>query len=221
MSFESYKTRMKSTGKNPVDYSKNNTKQSNVQMIMNSPTRRSIKINNDVTEHDCLVTDINSYELREFLMLPDTVIHKGDYLHYENFTYLVTKPTANEDFPKVTAQLCNFEFPIAETIEEVITGYTATGRPLYETVAKYITKPSVMTAKIYSTLDNSSVPLPDGAMSILLPYSDILPEQNKTITVHHSQYKIVDLIYQNTLVIEDITRGYVEIRLQRESNTNG
>lgn len=226
MSYESYRERMRANGGNIVDSTKLTTKRSQLKEITTSPLRADVYLNLDETNrYMCIPRDINTYEIRKFLFTPDTKIYKGDYIGFDGFTYLVIGANTSDTHPLATAQLCNFSIPVkTETIYDKtqVIGKESNGRPIYKSETVTITKPCVMTAKIYSTADNSSVPLPDGSMSVLLPYviNDPLPELNQKITYEQSQYKVTDLIYQNVVYFGDVKKGYVEIRLQREANTN-
>lgn len=220
MSIESYKKRMLVTGNTPILEVKNSTQKSNYDAIMHSPTRKSVKINDELEDKYCLVTDIDSYEIRQFLFLPNTVVNKGTYIHYEDYVYLVVKGTSNEDFPKVNALVCNFQFPIKKTVIREVVGKLPNGRPDIRDIESVITIPSVMSGKIYSTLDNSSLPLPEGVQSILIPFRDELPEINQNLMVYNSQYRITEVLPQ-ILIRNNEVIGYFEIRLQRESNENG
>lgn len=228
MSYESYRERLKANGGNVVDSTKLTTKRSQVKEITTSPLRADVYLNLDEADrHMCIPRDVNTYEIRKFLFTPDTKIYKGDYIGFDGFTYLVIGANTSDTHPLATAQLCNFNIPVkTETVVNYsinsIVERESNGRPIYPSQTITTTKPCVMTAKIYSTADNSSVPLPDGSMSVLLPYiaNDPLPELNQKITYEQSQYKVTDLIYQNVVSFGEVKKGYVEIRLQREANTN-
>ena len=226
LNYNSYRERMRAKGGNIVESTKLTTKRSQLKEISNSPLRADVYLNlNEANRYMCIPRDIETYEIRKFLFTPDTKIYKGDYIGFDGFTYLVTSANTSDIHPLVTAQLCNFSIPVkTETIYDKtrIIGRESNGRPIYPSETTTTSKPCVMTAKIYSTADNSSVPLPDGSMSVLLPYvnNEPLPELNQIITYEQSQYEVTDLIYQNVVYFGDIKKGYVEIRLQRGSNTN-
>lgn len=225
MSYESYRARLRANGGSIAGATKLSTKHSLTQQIINSPSRADVYLNLDNSvKHMCIPSDIETYESRKFLFLPDTKIYKGDYISYDNFIYLVISHNTNDMSPQATARLCNYDFPIRSEVVKTgeIAGYHLNGKPISKTQTIYHTKPCVMTSKIYSSGENSSIPLPDGAMTIYLPFvvDDPLPELNQKITYRQSQYKVTDLIFQNVFKFDNVEKGYVEIRLQRESNTN-
>lgn len=225
MSYESYRARLRANGGSIKGASDLVSKHSLTQQILNSPSRADVYLNLDNTvKHVCIPTNVDTYETRKFLFLPDTKIYKGDYINYDSFIYLVISENRSSIDPQATARLCNYDFPLREETIKTgeIAGYHPNGKPIPKTKTIYHTKPCVMTSKIYSSAENSSIPLPDGAMTIYLPFvvDDHLPELNQKITYRQSQYKVTDLIFQNVFKFDNVEKGYVEIRLQRESNTN-
>lgn len=210
-------------GETSKDSYRNQTKELISDKIINSFDRYDVQINFE-DKQPCIVKDIENFKIRKFMFLPEAEIYLGDYIEHENFVYLALKQNTNDIFPYVECHHCNYEFPVrTETIKTVV-GKLENGRPRYETKTIEITKPSVMIGNVYSSSDNSSLPLPEGSMTIYLPYhtGDTLPELNFKITVEQSQYKVTDIIHQNVIHFHKLgyKKGYVEIRLQREANTN-
>lgn len=225
MSYESYRARLRANGGSIKGASDLSSRYSLTQQILHSPSRADVYLNlNNNIKHVCIPTNVDTYEIRKFLFLPDTKIYKGDYISYDNFIYLVMSDNRSSIDPQATARLCNYDFPLREETIKTgdIVGRLPNGKPIYKEKTIYHTKPCVMTSKIYSSAENSSIPLPDGAMTIYLPFvvDDPLPELNQKITYRQSQYKVTDLIFQNVFKFDNVEKGYVEIRLQRESNTN-
>lgn len=225
MSLESYKARLKSEGGSIQGSSSRLTKLTARQSIRLSPSRKDVHLNMDIeTPYPCLPSDIDTFETRRFLFEPDTPIYKGDYIQYEGHTYLITSHTIDDLYPQAIGEVCKYSFPLKVEETKTVIGKLENGRPKYEIQKKEITIPAVLTSKPYSTSDNDSIPLPDGSALIYFPYKegDKIPELNFKITHKHAQYKITDWTYDNVEKYEelDFEKGYIEIRLQREANTN-
>lgn len=225
MSIESYLARLNVQGGSIQGANSRVTKLTARQSIRLSPSRKDVHLNMNIDiAYPCLPSDINTFEIRRFLFEPDTPIYKGDYIQYEGFTYLITSHTTDDLYPQAIGEVCKYSFPLKTEETKTIVGKLENGRPKYEIERKEIVIPAVLTSKPYSTADNSSLPLPDGSAVIYFPYKqgDKLPELNFKITHKHSQYKITDWTYDNVERYEDIEyeKGYIEIRLQREANTN-
>ena len=145
-------------------------------------------------------------------------VNVGDYITYQEMTYLATDKVFNEVFPQLSGELCNTDFPIHTEERRIKIGTDAMDRPIYKTEIITISKPCVMTDKIYSQANNSPIPLPDGAIIVKLPYSEEAnhtPKVNSTVTIGENHYK-VSLISHEYVVNNS---GYIEVQLQRIPTT--
>lgn len=217
--FSTFRNRVQATGstvKESINYS---TKKQMVNYIMDSPSLKYVVIDMQETlPIPSIVTDIRTYRERLFLFLPDMNVNVGDYVTYQGMTYLATDKVFDDTYPQLTGELCNFEFPIHTEEKRVKIGTDAMGRPIYKTEIISITKPCVMTDKIYSQANNSPIPLPDGAIIVKLPYSTEVnhtPKVNAVVTFDDYQYKVS--LISKEFVVNDI--GFIEVQLQRIPTT--
>ena len=190
-----------------------------VNYMLDSPSLSYVYIDMQETlEIPCIASDVRTFYERRFLFLPDLSVNVGDYITYQNYTYLATDKVDNETYPQLFGELCNTEFPIHTEEEKVIVGTDAVGRPIYQTNVKTIVKPCVMSDKIYSQANNSPIPLPDGAVIIKLPYSseeNHIPKINSIVEVYQNTYQIATVSME--FVVNGV--GYIEVQLQRIPNT--
>jgi hypothetical protein len=216
--YKSYRDRVKASGETIQDAVIGTTKRQTTSFIMNSPSLKYVKLNDELITRPCIVSDKDSFDIRKFLFLPDTIINVGDYIHYDSFIYLATDRKRDEIYPELNGELCNESYKVAGGQTKQIIGYDEyTDRPKYSYIKEEYFVPCVMTTKSYSTADNSSIPLPDSSMIVKLPYIEgMYPKINAEFIHRGSQYQVTDVSYEN--VIASI--GYVEIRLRWEANTN-
>ena len=219
MSIESYLARLNVQGGSIQGASDRNTKLTIERMINDSQSRSTVGLHSKDNLHFSIVSDIDTYERRRFLFHPDTKTYKGDYIFHDNFTYLITEHTIDDKMPQSIAMVCNYDFPVrTENNEsEIIVGYEANGLPIYKTQKLTHTIPCAVTAKIYSQVDNSILPMPDGAITAYLPYrpDEPSPERDQEVVIHDAQYYVADIIKTNILKFSGIDKGYLELRLQR------
>lgn len=217
--YSSYRNRIINNGSSVAESVKSSSKRGMVNFILNSPSLSYVYLNMDETiPIPTIATDIDNFRERKFLFIPDMNINVGDYITHGDYVYLATSKTTDELFPQLFGKLCNAEFPIESKEIKVKVGTDSLNRPIYKTEKVVIAKPCVMSTKIYSQAENSAISLPDGAMTVLLPYSkdeSQLPKENQIILVYDSQYKVTTLNYTNVYR----EHGTVEIRLQREPNS--
>lgn len=213
MSYESYRARLNVYGGNIQNSTKKASKQSQKKMILNSPIRKFVKINDSEELYPCLPSDVDTFLIREFLFLPEFVMNRGDFIHYDNYTYLITEHNTSDITPVANAELCNDIFTLTFEGTKIIVGYNDFGQPIYDyTNPITYNVPCVLSTKIYSTVDNSPIPLPDGSIMIKMPYKiGQIPPINYIFTYHNDPYKVATIDYDN--VINGI--GFIEMRLQR------
>lgn len=221
MSFNSYKARLQSLGNNKQTSERAITKISAKNKILNSPSLSKVYLEKQLV--DCIVSDKTNYEIRTFLFLPDTEIYKGNYIEHQEQTYITIDHTLDDIYPQSFSYLCNFNFPIKTEEIKTIVGYTEQGRPKYDTQKNVITKPCAFSNKEFSNIKNESVSLPNGNAIVYIQYStnpEENPKINQEIKFREYKYKITDIRYDNILLFKGEEKGYLEIRLQREANSN-
>lgn len=215
MAYESYKARINSYGGNAQKSMSNITKHSQRQMILNSPTRKTVKINDLTTLNYCIVSDVDTYLKRRFLFLPDFTIDNGDYIQYEGFTYLVTERKISPEFPEAIGELCNFTFPIVVAGTKTSSGVDDFGRPIsYTTNDKIYNLSCVLKTKdnLTNSIDNSPIPLLEGTMTVKMKYfPNIIPKINYEFTYRNEKYQVVNIFYDG--VINE--KGFIEVRLNK------
>lgn len=213
LSYESYKARINAYGGNIQESTSRASKYSQEQQILHSPSLKYVKINDEVTLRPCIVSDVETFDIRKFLFIPETKILKGEYIHYENYVYLVTKHNTDDIYPEAIGELCNSLFTLTLEGQRVEVGRDDFNRPIYDfTDSTTYNIPCVLSTKIYSTVDNSPMPLPDGSIMIKIPYKiGQIPPINYTFDYRGNPYKVTTIEYDN--VINE--KGFIEMRLQR------
>lgn len=212
--FDAYKARVNSSGASMRDAIQNHTKREAVNNIMSSPTLSYVRLNYNVDSTPVIVSDKEMFHKRTYLFLPDAIVNVGDYIHQnDSTTYLAVDQKKDDIYPQLVGELCNEIFLLITEGARVIVGYDDFKRPIYRVVgAKMLNIPCVMTTKVPSMIDNSAIPLPEGAMIIKIPYVvDQIPPINYVFKYKDGlSYKVTNITYEN--VINNV--GYVEIRLQ-------
>jgi len=216
--YKSYRDRVTVSGTSMQDAVQGTTKRQQLNFIMNSPSLSYVKLNSGIENLPCIVSDKDSFNKREFLFLPDSIINVGDYIHYDTFTYLATDRNRNDIYPELTGELCNDTYKLTTGTIKTLVGHDDFGKPIYDYMDQTENIPCVMTTKSYSTAENAPIPLPDGSMILKLPYTQgMYPNINDEFIHREIQYQVTDVLYEN--VIQEI--GYVEVRLKTEVNTSG
>lgn len=212
---DAYKARVNTSGASMQDAVKNTTKRQAINYIMSSPTLSYVRLNYNVDSTPVIASDKEMFHKRTYLFLPDISVNVGDYIHQtDNTTYLAVDRKKDDIYPQLIGELCNETFLFVTEGVRTIIGYDDFKRPIYRQVgAKMLNIPCVMTTKVPSMIDNSPIPLPEGAMIIKIPYVvDQIPPVNYVFKYKDElSYKVTTVSYEN--VINNV--GYVEIRLQR------
>lgn len=220
-SYGPFIARMKAQGATQKESSENVTRRNQVELIMNSPSRSDVTLNEEESTRPSIVSDTETFNKRRFLFLPDTEIEVGFYIHHDEKIYLATDKTTDPIYPQLFGENCNETFPIFKETILVDTGKVdAIGAPIYEYKDIYEDIPCVLETKVYSALSNSPIPLPTGAIIIKIPYDPGIETEipiNYTYTNRGSNFQVTELKYQ--YVVKEI--GYVEIHLQREVKRSG
>lgn len=220
MSYESYRARINANGGNAQSSMSNITKHSQRQMILNSPTRKEVIVNDDVAPQYCIVSDVKTYFERKFLFLPDFNINNGDYIHYQNFTYLVTDRKISDEFPEGIGELCNATFPLKteSTFDYFrddqgnIVYDDVSGEPITIPVeAKDINLPCVVENKYRVSDKSEQMWVADNDITIILPYHSEI-KMGKTFEMYDDIYKIVNIDF--TKVINNT--GILTLRGEKE-----
>lgn len=212
--YDAYRARVGASGASMQDAVKNTTKRQAINYIMSSPTLSYVRLNDDVDLTPVVESDKETFQKRIYLFLPDTVINVGDYIHQSNNAiYLATDQDKDDIYPQLIGELCNEFFELVTEATKVIIGYNDFNRPIYRNVgAQTYLIPCVLTSKIYSTIDNSAIPLPEGSLMIRMSYDPLkIPPINYVFTYRGSPYKVNTISYEN--VVKEV--GFVEMRLER------
>ena len=219
MSLASYKARVRNDGGSIQGASNNITRKAQFELIRNSPSRSTVGLHSKDNLEFALVSDIDTYEKRRFLFNPDVKTYKGDYIYHDDFIYLVTNHTIDNNFPQSIALLCNYDFPVR--VEEITTheiiGRRPSGQPIYKIEPITHTIPSAVTSKFYSAVENAVFSLPEGVMYAYLPYrpDEPSPQLDQEVLIYDQQYFVADIIKTNILNFGGIDKGYIELRMQR------
>lgn len=211
---------------------RNSTKRQAYELIMASPTRVKIDVMKLVLQVDstykltlketkyCIVSDVDSYDKRAVLLLPDESIKVGTYVRYRDKIYLTSSMKDNDEYPELEMLFCNYFIDFDGTTTRVRDGEDVFGEPNYVySKTEGFSLPAVFTTKIYSALDNSPIPLPVGALYIYAPFMKEIPlKVNREFLVHGDKYKATTVntigLLQDTYTGE--WYGKLEIRTQRE-----
>lgn len=214
--FDAYKARVSPNGESMQDSTLSSAKRKAANDIMRSPTLSYVKLNDGLSDVPVIISDKETFHKRTFLFIPDTVINVGDYIRQQDGAiYLSINQKKNDIYPQLIGELCNEVFIMKTEPTRVTIGYDDFKRPIYRDIgSKDIPIPCVATDKIYSTIDNSAIPLPDGALMIRIPYDvNLIPKVNYIFNQRGREFKVNTISYDN--VIDEI--GYLEIRLQSET----
>lgn len=231
--FSAFRGRMNAGGNDRRESFMNSTKRQVYNYIMNSPSRRTVDEMELVEQADktfklmqkeskySIVSDKETFYKRTILFLPDEGVRLGSYLQYDNKTYLTLDISDVDGYPQAFVDFCNFELLIEGEETRVEVDRDPQGRPIYENIRHDYSIPSVATSKIYSTLDNSQMPLPVGALYVYIPYHEkINVPINYEFDMYGDTYQITSAPKVNLLKDENgELYGYLEIRGQRKDET--
>lgn len=217
--FNAFRNRVQADGATLKEATYSTTKRQMVNYILDSPSLTYVFVNMmETLPIPCIASDVRTFYERRFLFLPDLKVSIGDYVTYRDKTYLATNATDDETYPQLIGELCNVEYPIVSEERRIKVGNDNLGRPIYKTESVVVTKPCVMTDKIYSQANNNPIPLPDGAIIVKLPHSEIdhqVPEINAHVTLNDMEYKVSTISYENVIG----GKGVLEVQLQRIPTT--
>lgn len=212
--YDFYKKRMKSLGADRQEMTNKVTKITQHNMIINSPSKREVKVNDEDTMRPCLVSDVETFYKRRFLFLPDELVQLGDYIYYENKIYLTTDKKTGDIYPESFADYCDKIIQISLGKIKIDTGKVDfQGRPIYKEEDIVEDVPAHTTTKIYSALSNQPISLPTGAVIVKIPYKkEFKIPLNYVVEVDKKEYRVMDIVY-NTL---SDSEGIIELHAQRE-----
>lgn len=214
MSFEAYKKRLGALGANRQEMTDNVTKINQHNMLLNSPSKREVKVNDEDAMRPCLVSDVETFYKRRFLFLPETEVSLGDYIYYENKIYLTTDKKTGDIYPESFADFCDKVIEVSLGKTRVDTGKVDfQGRPIYKEEEIVENVPVHTTTKVYSALSNQPISLPTGAIIVKLPYKkEFKIPLNYVVEVDEKEYRVMDIIYNKLSELE----GIIELHAQRE-----
>lgn len=228
--FQTYIDRVNPDGITFQNSVSDSTKRQVYEYMMNSPSLVSTDVMEIEEQSDktyklvlkeskpSIVSDVDSFYKRTILFAPDSEVKLGTYMNYKDDTYLITKTKGNEIYPQVDIQFCNFDFLIEVEKVRIEVRKDPQGRPVYDYIGTDYYIPSVATSKIYSTLDNSQIPLPVGALYVYVPYHEKIDiPVNVEFEMHGDTYQATTVSKVNLLKDENgKLYGYLEIRGQRK-----
>lgn len=212
--YSHHRARVGIDGNTPQEIAANETRRNQIEIFLNSPSLSHVTLNDEDNTRPSIVSDVETFNKRRFLFLPDSEINVGDYINHRGETYLATDMKDNEIYPELIAELCNETFPLSKGKTTIVVGMNELDRPIYDTIEDIIHLPCVMTDSIYSALSNAAIPLPTGALIMKIPYdADNKVAINYEIKVRDAEYKTTEISYE--YVINEV--GYIEIHLQRKT----
>ena len=214
--FDSYRARVNASGTSMQSAIYNTTKRQAIEYLMNSPTKSYVYLNDNPDLFPVIASDKETFHKRVYLFRPETVIHVGDYIRQtDGSIYLAVDQEKDNLYPQLIGELCNdvFEYVLVDKNVKIVIDYDDFKRPIYDYKKDPIKLPCVLTDKVPSMIDNSAIPLPEGALIIKIPYvKGKMPEVNYIFNHRDGQYKVANISYEN--VFSD-DAGFVELRLQR------
>ncbi len=221
--FQEYRDRLLKQGKNNQEAVQNVSKRNAIANMMRSATKSEVLMgqkDEDMETFICIGSSVETYVQRRFLFLPETKIYKGNYIIENDMYYLITNLTFDDIYPQAFAEYCNETFKFVVGTEKIKTGVDKSGRPIYTTTEIIEEYPCTLTNKIYSEVENSAVPTPDGATIIRVPFfrdEKLVPKLNTVVMYHGNQFKVVNVNYDDVMKYSDgLEHGHLEIQLQRE-----
>lgn len=212
--YEDYRKRMEAMGGSLKNATENVTKINQHNMILNSPSRSDIRVGDSEEEVPAIVSDIETYEKRRFLFVPDFDVKLGMYIYHDNFTYLATDKKTGEIYPEAFCDFCNKVIDISLGFVKIDTGKKDfQGKPIIKEEEIIEKVPVHINTKIYSALSNHPISLPTGAIIVKVPYKkEYQIPLNYVIEFDKSEYKVIDVVYK--VLAED--EGILEVHAQRE-----
>lgn len=228
--YSAFRNRTQASGKTHRDGFRNSTKRQIRAYIENSPSRSIVDILQLEEQPDktydlvvaesqiAIVSDKETFYKRTILFLPDEDVQLGTYVKYDNKVYLATNISDVDGYPQSFVEYCNHSIKIKGEETRVLIGKDSLNRPQYKTISLDFTLPCVATSKIYSVLDNSQIPLPEGAIMVYLPYHEkINIPVNYEFQIHGITYQVTTVNPINVLTDDNGQKyGYLEIRGQSD-----
>ena len=216
--YEVYRRRMNKDGATDLaSQTRQQTKIVQKQRLYDSPSLRFVDIVENEKDVPVIISeDTNRVKQKRFLFLPDTEIKIGWLIEDRNKTYLALNRSDDDIYPQLFCELCNHDFLIKEEKTEEIKGYDELGNPIYEETVIPFTVPSVLYTNVYSTLGNSTLSLPSGALVVRIPYKEEYLNhihQNDIYEMNTGLYVITEVSREYVFYEEE---GFLEITLQRK-----
>lgn len=230
--YEAFKGRVGFSGNDHREGFRNSTKRQVYNYIKNSPTRSFVEVYElekglddklhveFKVEKESIVSDKTgkTFHERTVLFLPDEDEAIGSYIKYDKKFYLTTNISDVDGYPQSFLEHCKYMLDVkyGETIR-IQDGTDDRGKPIWVYITPKVKLPVVYTSKIYAVLDNSQLPLPEGAVLIKMPYhEDLKIEVNDVFTIHGDEIKITT-VSTDDLYFDDDGKifGYYTVRGQR------
>ena len=213
--YNQFRNRMSRRGESRPERVLNHSKRTIERRILNSPTLSHIEIVDVGKDIPSIISHDEKLQKKRFLFVPDTKVETGWLIKSRGSTFLSLIKTDDPLYPQVFCELCNHDFIIKDT-QRVMVGKNELGRPIYETITTEINVPSVSYTNVYSTLGNSTLSLPSGAMVLRIPfkpeYLDLI-KKNDEYSMNTGTYIVTEVSRQYVINDEE---GFLEISLQRK-----
>lgn len=215
--YEKFRNRMTRNGSDRQTATKERSKKIVYNRIMKSPSLSYVKVNDEKEKYPVIISQDKRYLEKRFLFLPDTKVTAGSLITEDNGrVYLALNRDDDDIYPQLLCELCNHDFVITTESKKVIIDYNEMGMPIYEEQVKEMTVPSVLYTNVYSTLGNTSVSLPSGALIVRIPYDEEYLKyihKNDPYEMNTGTYRITEISREYVIYGEE---GFVEITLQRK-----
>lgn len=213
--FEKYKAVNTPYGNTLADHTITASKESALRSFVSSPTLKQVEIN-DVEQNSIVSIYQRDYFDRTFLLEPNSqYADLGNYIKFNNYTYLVMKSNDDDIYPTLYGKLCNedFKVPIKKIKKKIV---DHRGNAKYIDEIEYITVPIVADVKGYSISDNAVLPLTEGRVIIYLQYKQEYVDKiqlNYEFELFNDAYKISDIQLENIVN----NKGYITLSAQKVS----
>lgn len=207
--FDTYVTKLNALGGSIAGSLKQSAKDEIINDFKSSPFYFQIDIDGILT--DCRVVSTNKSNEKELLFLPETIKNVGEVVTYNNTKWLIIEFFDNEIFPKAIMRQCNQTLTLQTGVTKTQIGTDPMGRPIYEETPAYTSWDCIVDNKIITPDLDEPINLPQGKISVIIPYTDITITLDMQFTMWNDQYQIIGIDKTHTLG----TNGIFIIQAQR------
>lgn len=189
-----YKNRLDVSGASFEGNYTRHTKELVSKKFKDSPSYIVVQLNG--LNVDARVTNRKKRAEKEISFLPDTNFNIGSIVIYKNEEYLIVDKFDSEIFPKANLKLCNtsLSLPGEPTIISTDELDWRNQPIMREYPGEPIIIPCIVESKIYYNQSTEAINLPDGQISISIPYTEHKEiRMNGEIEVYGERYGIVEV----------------------------